>query len=113
MIVSDFNKKFNLEIRDIYNDLVNLYKHNKKISNQYSVDSNCIPILQQRFKPIKINAVINYRNSRPDNEFFFFKNSILPISELSKLYLTQNVYNNLGLHKMCYVFYTNNNYPDK
>ena len=26
MIVSDFNEKFNLEIRDIYNDLGNLFK---------------------------------------------------------------------------------------
>ena len=42
MIVSDFNEKFNLEIRDIYNDLGNLFKHNKEISNQYSVDSNSI-----------------------------------------------------------------------
>ncbi len=112
IIVSDFNEKFNLEIRDIYNDLGNLFKHNKDISNQYSVDSNSIPILQRRFKLIKINAVINYRNSLPDTEFFFFKNSALPISELSRLLLTQNVYNNLGLHKMCYIFYTNHNYPN-
>ena len=33
MNVSDFNEKFNLEIRDIYNDLGNLFKHNKTIKS--------------------------------------------------------------------------------
>jgi hypothetical protein len=112
MIVSDINEKFNIKIRDLYHDLGNLYKRDRMISNQYSVDIDSIPIVQQRFILIDIYTVLNYRKGLSDNDFFFFKNSTLPISELSRLYLTHNVYNNLDLHNMCYVFYTDHNYPN-
>jgi len=112
MIVSDINEKFNIKIHDLYHDLSNLYKCDRKISNQYSVDIDSISIVQQRFKLIDIYTVLNYRNGLSDNDFFFFKNTTLPISELCRLYLTHNVYSNLNLHNMCYVFFTDHNYPN-
>ncbi len=112
MSVYDFKERFNIKIRDLNYDLGNLYKHNRKINNQYSVDSNNIAIVQQRFDLIDINSILNYQNGLSDNDFFFFKNNSLPISELSRLYLTHNVYNNLDLHNMCYVFYKDHNYPN-
>jgi len=112
MIVSDINEKFNIKIRNLYHDLSNLYKCDRKISNQYSVDIDSISIVQQRIKLIDIYTVLNYQNGLSDNDFFFFKNRTLQISELSRLYLTHNVYSNLDLHKMCYVFFTDHNYPN-
>jgi len=112
MIVYDFKERFNIKIRDLNYDLDNLYKYNRRINNQYSVDSNSITIVQQRFDLIDINSVLNYQNGLLDNDFFFFKNNSLPISELSRLYLTHNVYRNLDLHNMCYVFYKDHNYPN-
>ena len=46
MIVSDINEKFNKKIRDIYHDLSDLYMCDRKISNQYAVDIDSIPIVQ-------------------------------------------------------------------
>ena len=106
MIKPGFNTKFALKIRDLNQDLGDLYKFDKKINNQYSTDIDCIPIVQKNFELIKIKTVLNYRNELSDNDFFFFRNNTLPISELSRLYLIYNVYNNLHLHIMCYVFYT-------
>ena len=112
MIISDFSKKFNPKIRDLYNDLGILFRYDKKISDQYSIDNDCISIVQNRFQLININRVINYRNNLSDNDFFFFRNTRLPISKLSRLYLIHNVYSNLDLHNMCYVFYSDYNYPN-
>ena len=112
MIVSDINEKFNKKIRDIYHDLSDLYMSDRKISNQYAVDIDSIPIVQQRFKLVDIYTILNYQKGLSDNDFFFFKNSTLPISELSRLYLIHNVYSNLDLHNMCYVFFIDHNYPN-
>ena len=112
MIAYDFKEKFNIKIRDLNYNLGNLYRYNRKINNQYSIDSISITIVQQRFNLININSILNYQKGLSDNDFFFFKKNSLPISELSKLYLTHSVYNNLDLHKMCYVFYKNLNNPN-
>ena len=58
MIVSDFSKRFNPKIRDLYNDLGILFRYDKKISDQYSIDNDCISIVQNRFQLININRVI-------------------------------------------------------
>ena len=69
MIVSDFSKKFNPKIRDLHNDLGILFRYDKKISDQYSFDNDCISIVQNRFQLININRVINYRNNLSDRNF--------------------------------------------
>ncbi len=68
MIVYDFKERFNIKIRDLNYDLDNLYKYNRRINNQYSVDSNSITIVQQRFDLIEINSVLNYQNGLLDND---------------------------------------------
>ena len=81
MIVYDFKEKFNIMIRDLNYNLGNLYKYNRKINNQYSIDSISITIVQQRFNLININSILNYQKGLSDNDFFFFKKNSLPISD--------------------------------
>lgn len=108
MIVPNYKKDFNLKIRDLYKDLGNLYKFDNKIRDQNSADIDCIPLLQSRFTLININAVLNYSKNLTDHDFFFFRNSSIPISELTRLYLTKSVYKNLEIHNMCYIFFSEN-----
>ena len=107
MFLSDFKPNFKKRIRDLHFKLSDLYNSDKKIGEQNKIDHNSRSIVQNRFKLIIISDVLNYRDNLDDDDFFFFKHNKLPRYELSKLHLTQNVYQNLALHDKCYVFYYN------
>ena len=107
MFITDFKPNFKKKISDLHFNLNNLYNSDKKISEQNKIDYYSKSIVQNRFKLMFISSVLNYRNNLDDDDFFFFKHNTLPRYELSKLHLTQNVYQNLTLHDKCYVFYYN------
>ena len=107
MFLSDFKPNFKKKIRDLHFKLRYLYNSDKKIGEQNKIDHDSRSIVQNRFKLIIISDVLNYRDNLDDADFFFFKHNKLPRYELSKLLLTQNVYQNLALHDNCYVFYYN------
>jgi len=107
MFLSDFKPNFKKKIRDLHFKLNYLYNSDKKIGEQNKIDHDSRSIVQNRFKLIIIPDVLNYRENLYDDDFFFFKHNKLPRYELSKLHLTQNVYENLTLHGKCYVFYYN------
>ncbi|SVA17266.1 uncharacterized protein METZ01_LOCUS70120 [marine metagenome] len=107
MFLSDFKPNFKKKIRDLHFKLSYLYNSDKKIGEQNKIDHDSRSIVQNRFKLIIITDVLNYRENLYDDDFFFFKHNKLPRYELSKLHLTQNVYENLALHDKCYVFYYN------
>ena len=107
MFLSDFKPNFKKKIRDLHFKLSYLYNSDKKIGEQNKIDHDSRSIVQNRFKLIIISDVLNYRDNLDDDDFFFFKHNKLPRYELSKLHLTQNVYQNLTLHDKCYVFYYN------
>jgi len=107
MFLSDFKPNFKKQIRDLHFKLSYLYNSDKKIGEQNKIDHDSRSIVQNRFKLIIITDVLNYRENLYDDDFFFFKHNKLPRYELSKLHLTQNVYENLTLHGKCYVFYYN------
>ena len=107
MFLSDFKPNFKKKIRDLHFKLRYLYNSDKKIGEQNKIDHDSRSIVQNRFKLIIISDVLNYRENLDDDDFFFFKHNKLPRYELSKLHLTQNVYQNLALHNKCYVFYYN------
>ena len=107
MSLCDFKPNFKKKIRDLHLKLSYLYNSNKKIGEQNKIDHDSRSIVQNRFKLIIISDVLNYRDNLDDDDFFFFKHNKLPRYELSKLHLTQNVYQNLALHDKCYVFYYN------
>ncbi len=107
MFLCDFKPNFKKKIRDLHFKLSYLYNSDKKIGEQNKIDHDSRSIVQNRFKLIIITDVLNYRENLHDDDFFFFKHNKLPRYELSKLHLTQNVYENLALHDKCYVFYYN------
>ena len=107
MFFCDFKPNFKKKIRDLHLKLNYLYNSDKKIGEQNKIDHDSKSIVQNRFKLIIISDVLNYRENLYDDDFFFFKHNKLPRYELSKLHLTQNVYENLALHDKCYVFYYN------
>ena len=107
MFIPDFKPNFKKKINDLHFNLSYLYNFDKKISEQNKIDYYSKSIVQNRFKLMFISSVLNYRNNLDDDDFFFFKHNTLPRYELSKLHLTQNVYQNLTLHDKCYVFYCN------
>ena len=107
MFISDFKPNFKQKIRDLHFNLSYLYNSDKTISEQNKIDYDSRSIVQNRFKLIIVSGVLNYRKNLDDDDFFFFKHSTLPRYELSRLHLTQNVYQNLALHNKCYVFYYN------
>ena len=107
MFLSDFKPNFKKKIHDLHFKLSYLYNSDKKIGEQNKIDHDSRSIVQNRFKLIIITDVLNYRENLYDDDFFFFKHNKLPRYELSKLHLTQNVYENLALHDKCYVFYYN------
>ncbi len=107
MFLCDFKPNFKTKIRDLHLKLSYLYNSDKKIGEQNKIDHDSKSIVQNRFKLIIISDVLNYRENLYDDDFFFFKHNKLPRYELSKLHLTQNVYENLALHDKCYVFYYN------
>ena len=107
MFLADFKPNFKKKIGDLHFKLIYLYNSDKKIGEQNKIDHDSRSIVQNRFKLIIISDVLNYRENLDDDDFFFFKHRKLPRYELSKLHLTENVYQNLSLHKKCYVFYHN------
>ena len=107
MFLSDIKPNFKKKICDLHLKLSYLFNSNKKIGEQNKIDHDSKSIVQNRFKLIIISDVLNYRENLYDDDFFFFKHNKLPRYELSKLHLTQNVYENLALHDKCYVFYYN------
>ena len=107
MFLCDFKPNFKKKIHDLHFKLSYLYNSDKKIGEQNKIDHDSRSIVQNRFKLIIISDVLNYRENLYDDDFFFFKHNKLPRYELSKLHLTQNVYENLALHDKCYVFYYN------
>ena len=107
MFTPDFKPNFKKKIRDLHFNLSYLYNSDKMISEQNKIDYDSRSIVQNRFKLIFISGVLNYKDHLDDDDFFFFKYNTLPRYELSKLHLTQNVYQNLALHDKCYVFYYN------
>ena len=107
MFLCDCKPKCKKKIRDLHCKLSYLYNSDKKIGEQNKIDHDSKSIVQNRFKLIIISDVLNYRENLYDDDFFFFKHNTLPRYELSKLHLTQNVYENLALHDKCYVFYYN------
>jgi len=107
MFISDIKPNFKSKIHDLHSNLSYLYNSDKKISEQNKIDYDSRSIVQNRFKLIIVSGVLNYRKNLDDDDFFFFKHSTLPRYELSRLHLTQNVYQNLALHNKCYVFYYN------
>ena len=107
MFTPDFKPNFKKKIHDLHFNLSYLYNSDKMISEQNKIDYDSRSIVQNRFKLIFISGVLNYSAHLDDGDFFFFKHNKLPRYELSKLHLTQNVYQNLALHDKCYVFYYN------
>jgi hypothetical protein len=107
MFTPDFKPNFKKKIHDLHFNLSYLYNSDKMISEQNKIDYDSRSIVQNRFKLIFISGVLNYSEHLDDGDFFFFKHNKLPRYELSKLHLTQNVYQNLALHDKCYVFYYN------